>query len=96
MKLLEQIKNEAKPYGIIVEEITNGVELLAPDGYCFDEELHGLVSVQWDNEPMPNVYRRAIRDIREGGPRLRKCADDCGCRENLEGLPHPKTHTPSH
>lgn len=84
MKLLDQLEKEAKAFGITVEEVRKGVELLAPDGYCFGEGLHGLVSSQWDHEPMPNVYRRAISDLRENGPRLQKCSDDCACKEGGE------------
>lgn len=79
--LREQLDQEAAKYGLIVEDVRKGVEVLAPDGFCFDKDLHGLVSSQWDHMPMPNVFRNALRDIREYGPKLMKCPDDCGCKD---------------
>lgn len=82
MKMHEKIEAEAARYGITVEWESKGVCLLAPDGCCFDLELHGLVSSQWDNEPMPNVYRAALKDIAWYGPRLIKCPPGCSCKES--------------
>jgi molecular chaperone GrpE (heat shock protein) len=80
-KLLLQLESICKPFGIKVEEVGGGVELIAPDGHQFEPELHGLVSVQWDHEPMPNVYKRAIKDARDYGPRIKPCPADCPCKE---------------
>lgn len=84
MKLREQLELEAAKYGIKVNDVFGGVELEAPDGMQFDEELHWLVSSQADRDPMPNVLRGAIRDVREYGPRLKKCPHDCPCKEGEE------------
>lgn len=81
MNLREQLEIEAAKFGIIVSDEHKGVCLDAPDGWQFDTELHGLVSSQWDRDPMPNVLRAAIRDVREYGPRLRRCPEDCPCKE---------------
>lgn len=81
MKLLKQIEKEAEVYNVIVNPLQDGVELIAPEGYCFEEGLHALVSAQWDHEPMPNVYRAGLKDLRENGPRLKPCALDCECRD---------------
>ncbi|MFZ0708715.1 MAG: hypothetical protein WAM53_01615 [Terrimicrobiaceae bacterium] len=81
MKLVTQNEAEAARYGIEVEFNGRGVVLDAPEGWQFDDELHSLVSSQWDNEPMPNVYRAALRDIAHYGPRLKRCPDDCPCKE---------------
>jgi len=81
MNLYNQIELEAKRYNLIVDHVIGGVEIRTPMGWQFDAELHGLVSSQQDNEPMPNALRRALRDIREHGPRIQKCPDDCPCRE---------------
>jgi hypothetical protein len=81
MKLMEQLESEAAKYGIVVCPESRGVTLDAPEGMQFEEQLHALVCSQWDDEPMPNVLRRAIRDVREYGPRLKKCPNDCPCKE---------------
>lgn len=81
MKLRDQLEQEAAHYNIIVEDTHKGVQLIAPDGFCFDTDLHGLVSSQWDHEPMPNVLRSAIQDVRTYGPRMQKCPDNCSCKE---------------
>ena len=85
MKLREQLEIEAAKYGIKVNDVEKGVELEAPEGMQFDAELHWLVNTQWDRDPMPNVLRSAMRDVREYGPRLRKCPDDCPCKETVDG-----------
>lgn len=81
MNLRQELEQEAAKYGIIVVDVHKGVELQAPDGMRFDDELHALVNSQWDLDPMPNVLRSALRDVREWGPRLQKCPDDCPCKE---------------
>lgn len=81
MNLREQLECEAAKYGITVNDVAKGVELEAPKGMQFDTELHFLVSTQFDHEPMPNVLKRAIRDVQEYGPKLQKCPDDCCCND---------------
>jgi len=81
MKLREQLEQEAAKYGIAVDDTMKGVVLDAPEGYQFESELHALVSAQWDGDPMPNVLRSAIKDVRIYGPKLRKCPADCPCKE---------------
>lgn len=81
MKLLQQLEREAAQYGITVNESAKGWVLDAPDGMQFEDELHALVASPWDHEPIPNVLRRAIADVREYGPRIRKCPDDCPCKD---------------
>lgn len=81
MSLMEQLEAEASKFNIRVNAVAKGVELEAPDGWQFSAELHALVTTQWDCDPMPNVLRRAIADVREHGPRLQTCPDDCPCKE---------------
>lgn len=82
---MDQLISEAKKYGITVEQSAfDSVELIAPDGMCFEPGLHSLVNGRWDNDPLPNVMRSALRDLREHGPRLQKCADDCDCKDGAE------------
>ena len=81
MNLREKLEIEANKFGIIVNDVAKGVELEAPPGMRFDLDLHCLVSTQWDNDPMPNVLRAAIRDVAEYGPRLQDCPNDCSCRD---------------
>lgn len=79
--LIGKLEQLAKQFDVKVEYEYKGVCLVTAEGYQFDTELHGLVSSQWDNEPMPNVYRRAIKDLKENGPRIRPCPIDCPCKD---------------
>ena len=81
MNLREQLNKEAEKWGIIVEDVHDGVELRTKPGFQFDRELHGLVTSRWDNEPFPNVLRRAIKDARENGPYIQPCPKGCPCEE---------------
>lgn len=81
LSLREQLENEAKEYGLIVEDVADGVEIRTPDGFRFEPDLHGLVTAQWDHDPMPNVLRRAIKDVRTYGPHIERCPEDCPCKE---------------
>jgi hypothetical protein len=81
MKMRNELEIEAAKYGIKVNDTEGGVELEAPDGMQFGPELHCLVNAQWDHNPMPNVLRAAIQDVREHGPRIQKCPEYCPCKE---------------
>jgi hypothetical protein len=82
-KLTDQLLREASAFGIRVDLDApfNGIELSAPEGKQFDEELHHLVSAPWDNDSRQTVIRAAIKDVRTYGPRIKDCPPDCPCRE---------------
>ena len=81
MSLRDKLEIEAAKYCIIVNDDPAGVTLDLPPWMQFEPELHALVCVQWDNEPMPNVIRRAIKDVQDYGPYIDECPEDCSCRE---------------
>lgn len=81
LSLREQLETEAKQFGLIVEDVADGVEVMTQEGFQFEPDLHGLVTVQWDHDPYPNVLRRALKDVRTYGPHVKKCPEDCPCKE---------------
>lgn len=76
-KMLNELVHAAASFECQVREVSGGVEVECKAGRCFAPELHTLVSVQWDGEPMPNVLRRAIRDIEANGPLIQDCRPTC-------------------
>lgn len=82
-KLRDQLEKEAAAFGIIVSDGPfDSIELEAPQGMRFDEDLHILVNAQDKPEPFANVLRAAIQDVRTYGPRITNCPADCGCKES--------------
>lgn len=89
-----QLKAKASKMGISVE-ISKGrtrddngeIELMAPDGFQIEPDLHVLVTIQQVNEsaggmePWQNVINAAWRDLDSIRLPLRKCPQDCGCKE---------------
>ena len=82
--LREELEIIARQYNFKVADnrITGGVELEASKGYCFDDELHVLVHDPESAGEKPSDYlRSAIKDAREYGPMIKKCPDDCPCKD---------------
>jgi hypothetical protein len=80
-KLITELESAAARYGITVGVSHSEIVLDAPEGFRFEAALHSLVSARWDGEPVPNVIRRAIRDVVTYGPRIHECPSDCACKE---------------
>jgi len=78
-RLIEQLETAAGRFGIEVSYVADGIELLAPDGFRFDTDLHCLCIVSTE-QPWPNILRGALSDVCEYGPRLERCPADCSCR----------------
>lgn len=79
------VQSEAQKHGAKAVAGPGGsIELEAPQGYQFDAELHVLVTAPWDLDKERVVLFRALQDIRENGPRIKKCPDDCPCKEDAE------------
>lgn len=92
MTTIKQLKALAKKHGVIVHitmgtgNIAGVIELEAPDGKCWEPELHFLLSVQQPDykrgglRPWQENIDAAMRDLTECGPRIQNCASDCECR----------------
>lgn len=80
--LRQYLADEAKKYGVLVEDCAcGGVELRTPEGKQFDTELHGLVSSPWDGQNYRHCLFAALKDLKENGPRVRNCPENCPCKE---------------
>ena len=88
----QKVLSIAKEKGIIVDDEAGGkyftVELIAPDGFQFGEELHGLVcegcmkdlkTGDLKSSP-PLAWKFALEDVKNFN--LKKCPDNCPCKES--------------
>ena len=82
---LPNLRRAALRYGIKVVSDGGGrhreIELEAPNGFCFDDELHVLVTEQGDADTWTQTIANAMRDIAAYGPSIKPCPANCPCKE---------------
>lgn len=84
-QLWDFLKEEAGKHNVkAVPGAFASIELEAPEGFQWETELHVLVTAPWDNDTERSVLMGAIRDLRSNLPYLKKCPDDCPCKETDE------------